>query len=101
MILFRMLCIVCGLNVNSSQRLICLNTWFPVGGTSWEGTGSMAWLEEVGHWKLVFEVLKAYDICRYNLCLVIVHRNCKLSAAAPAPCLPSFSYAPHLDGHGF
>lgn len=35
---------------NSSNRLIGLNAWFPVGGTLWAGLGGGALLEEVFQW---------------------------------------------------
>lgn len=31
-----------GLNEDGPQRVIYLNTWSPVGGTSWEGLGGVA-----------------------------------------------------------
>lgn len=37
-------------NGNGSQRLIYCNTWSMIGGTVWEGSGSMAFLREVCHW---------------------------------------------------
>jgi hypothetical protein len=33
------------LNENGLHRVICLNAWFPVVGTVWEGLGSVALLE--------------------------------------------------------
>ena len=45
-----------GLNDNGPYRLICLNAWFPVGGTILEGLGGVVLLEEVCHrgWALRF-----------------------------------------------
>jgi hypothetical protein len=34
------------------------DTWFPVGGTFWEGPGGVALLEEVCHWEKASEVFK-------------------------------------------
>lgn len=43
---------VCGgLNENGPLRLTYLNVWSPVGGTVWEGSGRVVFLE-VCHWKL-------------------------------------------------
>jgi len=39
-----------GLDGNGPQRLMCVNTWSPVGKTVWEGLGGVALLEEVCHW---------------------------------------------------
>ena len=36
-----------GLDDNGLCRFVYLNTWFPVGGTVWEGLGDVALLEEV------------------------------------------------------
>ena len=33
----------------NEKALMCLNTWFPVGGTVWKGLGGVASLEEVCH----------------------------------------------------
>lgn len=38
-----------GLNENGPQRLICLNTWFPVDELVWKGLIGMAFLDEVCH----------------------------------------------------
>jgi hypothetical protein len=47
-----------------SMRLIpiCLNTWFPVGGTVWEGLEGVALFEKVCHWEVGFEVSKLFTI---------------------------------------
>lgn len=34
-------------NVNDSNRLIYSNTWYPFGGTAWEGLEGVALLEKV------------------------------------------------------
>lgn len=41
----------CGaLNENAPHRLMCLNTWYPVSRTVWEGLGGVALLKEMCHW---------------------------------------------------
>lgn len=37
------------MNVNDSNRLIYSNTWYPFGGTAWEGLEGVALLEKVCH----------------------------------------------------
>lgn len=36
---------------NGPHRLLCVNTWFPAGGTVWEGLGGIALLGKVCHWE--------------------------------------------------
>lgn len=45
---------------NDPHRLRGLNPWSPVGGTTWEGLGDVALLEEVYHLGASFEVSKAH-----------------------------------------
>jgi hypothetical protein len=42
---------------NGSHRLMCLSTWFPVGGTIWEGLGGLALLKEGCHWEQALSVV--------------------------------------------
>ena len=39
-----------GLNENGPNELRYLNTWYPVGGTVWEGLEGVFLLEEMRHW---------------------------------------------------
>jgi hypothetical protein len=73
-----------GLNENSPHKLICLNAWYLVGETIWEGLGDMTLLEMctgVG-----FEVSKSLChsswLSQLSLCLWI---RCNLSATVPVP----------------
>ena len=38
------------LNEAGSHRLLCLNNWFLVGGTVWEGLEGEVLLEDMCHW---------------------------------------------------
>lgn len=40
-----------GLNENGPNELMYLNTWYPVGGTVWEGLEGVFLLEEMRHWR--------------------------------------------------
>jgi hypothetical protein len=50
-----------GLNEKDPNRFAYLNTWFPVGGSIWEGLGGVPLLE-VCHWRQGFEISDGYAI---------------------------------------
>lgn len=65
----------CSLNENTSMRLMCLETWFPVGGAVWGGngtsrkrslTGENMSLDVVLYWALLpVPYPSAFSVCEY------------------------------------
>lgn len=56
----------CGsLNENGPQRLLYLNTWYPVRGTIWEGWGGMSFLDKGNYWRcaLRFQKMEPLPLC--------------------------------------
>jgi hypothetical protein len=50
--------IYCGLlNENASHRVLCLNTWYPVGESIWDGLRGWPFLEDILYlwWALRFQ----------------------------------------------
>ena len=60
-----------GLNENVSHRFRCLKTWWPVVGVISKGSGDMALLEEVSHWRRalrVWETHTTFDSFCFTAC---------------------------------
>lgn len=52
----------CGLNGNGPQRLISVNSCFPVSGTVWEGVRNVALSGKLYHWNLSLKFQKTHII---------------------------------------
>ena len=91
-----------GLNENGPCRLVYLNALLHLGGTVWEGLRGVAFLEEVCHWGVSFEIPKTHPFPVSPLSLLLGFAStCKFSATALAPYLPACCHVPCHDGHGF
>lgn len=69
---------------NGSHRLMCLSTWFPVGGTVEERLGSVTLLEEICHlgWALRFQ--KTYTISSVSSpCLLLAYQDVSSQFLSP------------------
>ena len=78
-----------GFHENGPCRLICLNTWSPVGVTVWEGLGGVALLEEACYWDELRDLKSSATPVSSSVLLLSCESGCKLSATDPASCLPS------------
>lgn len=84
-----------GLNANALHRLICLTTWYLVGGTVLGRIGRCGFVGGGVSLGVGFEVSKVHMIPSFSHSASCLCGGCKISVIALAGC-----YVPHRDGHG-
>lgn len=74
---------------NGSSRLLYLNSWSAVGGTTWDELGDMALLEGVCRWGQILMCPKHMPFPFSFLSESLLSQQVKFSATAAVPCLPA------------